>query len=112
MSKKKPLTAEIDRILLVSALRGEVGDIITTWTALGQLIDECKRLKSGDPNKDIWNDELANKRWLADKLRDEIISRLAELGNKKTGRINFYSVALWLKKIEKNADVYNAFMKK
>ena len=112
VSRKKRRIAATDRTLLVSSLRGEVGEIITTWTVMGHLIDESRCLKSGDLAKDVWNRALAFNRWLTDKMRDEIISRLSELGYRKAGRINFFSVATELNQFEKETAAFSAFMKK
>lgn len=112
MNRKKQRLSDIDRTLLVSSLRGEVGEIITTWTAMGHLIDECRRLKSGDLEKDVWNSALAFNRWLTDKMRDEIIARLSELGYRRSGLINFFSVTTELGQLEKESTAFSAFMKK
>jgi hypothetical protein len=74
-------------------------------------MDECRRLRSGDLSKDVWNRALGFNRWLTDKMRDEIISRLSELGYKKAGRINFFSVATELGQFEKETTAFTAFMK-
>ena len=102
----------IDITLLVSSLRGEVGEIITTWTAMRYLIDACRRLRSGDLAKDVWNSGLGFNRWLTDKMRDEIIARLSELGYRKAGRINFFSVTTELGQFEKETMAFTAFMKR
>jgi len=72
---------------LVSNLRGEVGEIITTWTMLRFLMTEERRLSSNDIASDMKNQNLAFISVLRDKMHDEIIARLSELANAKIGRL-------------------------
>ncbi len=75
---------------LVSNLRGEVGEIITTWTMLRFLMTEERRLSSNDIASDMKNQNLAFISVLRDKMHDEIIARLSELANAKIGRLTFH----------------------
>jgi len=111
MSRRKRCRDIHDLSLLVSTLRGEVGELITTWTVMGHLMDESRRMRSGDSSKDIWNDTLGFNRWLTDKLKDEIISRLSELGSRRAGRTNFFTVTTELRRFEKESVAFTDFMK-
>lgn len=77
---------------LVSNLRGEVGEIIVTWILLRDLMAQANQLRTDDPKADMENHAFCTRNILADKLRDEIVARLAELAEEKIGRLTFYFV--------------------
>lgn len=75
-------------------------------------MNKSLHLRTGDISKDIWNDELGLNRWLTDKLKDEIVARLSELGGTRVGRINFLTVTSELKQLEKETVAYSDLMKR
>ncbi len=54
--KLRVINTQLDN--LVSNLRGEVGEVITTWTMLRFLMAEERRLSSGDVATDMKNQNL------------------------------------------------------
>ena len=90
MTHEQLRIARTEPDVLVSNLRGEVGAAITTWVILRHFIAQADALRSPDPTKDIGNRDLAFLDILIQKLEDELIAKLAELGDEKIGRTNFY----------------------
>jgi hypothetical protein len=93
MGSEKLKVARTDANNLVANLRGEVGEVITTWLLMRHFMGQAARLASGDPGKDIANRDLLFMNLLADKLRDELIGRLSELAEAKVGQLTFYFAA-------------------
>ncbi|HKZ54401.1 MAG TPA: hypothetical protein VJ123_02895 [Anaerolineales bacterium] len=103
MASKKLRTHRTDTDNLVSNLRGEIGDIVTTWVLYRTVRAQAARQASGDLEKDLADRSLAALHMVADKLRDALIAQLSELGQKKVGRLNFYFAAIKLKAFEREA---------
>ncbi len=101
MTHEKLRIARTDRDVLVSNLRGEIGAAITTWLLLRHFMGQAAAMRSKDPRQDIGNRELSVLDILVDKLRDDLIAELVELGDEKIGRTNFYFTA---KKLQRHAD--------
>jgi hypothetical protein len=97
---------------LVSNLRGEVGEIISTWVMMRNFMVQANQLKTADYLKDLENPQLALLNTLIDKLEDEIISRLAELAEHKTGRLTFYFAHLKINALEKEVSDFTRFIRK
>ena len=90
MAHEQLRIARTDRDVLVSNLRGEVGSAITTWVMLRHFIAQAAGLRSPDPQQDIGKRDLAFLEILIQKLEDELVAKMAELGDEKIGRTNFY----------------------
>lgn len=71
-------------------------------------MSEASKLRSDDPRQIISNKDLAFLTILADKLQDDLVARLVELGDEKIGRTNFYFAA---RKLQKLADEASQFAK-
>jgi hypothetical protein len=71
--------------VLVSNLRGEVGEALTAWVLLRHFMASAKKLQT---------DDLAFLWLMRGKLENELIARLSELADKKVGRTNFYFASL------------------
>src|SRR5258705_8005600 len=97
---------------LVSNLRGEVGEIITTWTMLRFLMTEERRLCSNDIASDMKNQNLAFISVLRDKMHDEIIARLSELANAKIGRLTFHFASAKLNALHNEQDAFRRFVQR
>jgi hypothetical protein len=95
---------------LVSNLRGEVGDIVGTWVLLRQLMRESSRLSSSDPAKDFTDPALGFLGALEDKLEDEIVARLSELGERKIGRLTFHFAAVKLNAFGAEARAFSKYV--
>lgn len=99
-----------DSELIISSLRGEIGDIIETWTLYRDLEITCKFLKSGDLTTDSKNQELIKTQVLKKKLKDYIISALSELAEKKYGQITFAFACDKLNSYKKECNDYQQFI--
>lgn len=104
--------ARTDADNLVANLRGEVGEVITTWLLMRYFMGQAARLASGDPQKDIANRDLLFVNLLADKLRDELIGRLSELAESKVGQLTFYFAAKKLGKFAAETAGFTEFVVK
>jgi hypothetical protein len=111
MNHKKRI-ASTDLANLVSNLRGEVGEIIVTSIIMRHFIAEGARRSTEVLDDDMKNSSLSFINLLADKLRDELVGRLAELSYKKVGRLNFYFAVQKLGKFEADARAFGTYIKK
>ena len=84
MSRQKLRVKNTQLDNLVSNLRGEVGEIITSWVLLRHIMGSQRWLFSGDPGKDVANEGLAFVSMLREKLGDEIVPRLSELRSRRS----------------------------
>ena len=109
VSRQKLRAANTDLDNLVGNLRGEVGEVITTWVMMRHFMAESARLASGDPAKDLADRDLAFVNLLAEKLRNELVSRLSELAESKIGRLTFYFAARKLGRLEGGAAAFEAY---
>ena len=89
MSRKKLREQRTETDNLISNLRGEVGEILFTWILMKDLLAETGKYKSPNIMENMDNPRLNRLHILVDKLRDEIVSRLSELAERKIGRLNF-----------------------
>ena len=90
VSKQKLRIANTELDNLVSNLRGEVGEVITTWVMMRHFGVMGQRLSTDDLEADLANSELSIVFLLEDKLRDELVGRLSELAERKIGQLTFY----------------------
>jgi hypothetical protein len=110
VSREKLRIANTDLDNLVGNLRGEVGEVITTWIVMRQFMAQGAQLSSGVAARDINNRQLAFVGMLADKLRDELIGRLSELAEKKIGQLTFYFAARKLGVLETEVELFEDFV--
>ena len=110
MANKKLRLANTDADNLVSNLRGEIAEVVTTWTLLRRFIATGAKLSSGDPLKDWENPDLGFTYVLKDKLEDELVARLSELAEKKIGRLNFFFATEKLGKFQGDASLFSDFI--
>jgi hypothetical protein len=78
---------------LVSNLRGEIAEVVTTWLLMRRFMTSAASLQTDDVTKDFGNPDLAFLYVLKDKLEDELVARLSELAEGKIGCLNFYFAA-------------------
>jgi hypothetical protein len=104
------LRTELDN--LVSNLRGEVGEIIATWTMLRFLMTEERRLSTSDIAKDMLNHNLAFISTLRHKMHDETVARLSELADAKIGRLTFHFAATKLKALDTEKESFRRFIER
>ena len=84
---------------LISNLRGEVGEVVTSWVLLHHMMVGQREFSSNDIAKDTSNEQLSFVYMLSDKLSDEIVARLSELAEPKIGRLTFHFAAEKLGKL-------------
>jgi hypothetical protein len=110
MSRKRLRIKSTQTDNLIANLRGEVGEILSTWVMMRNLIVEANKLRSNDPGKDLENLRLSFLNCLVDKLGDEIVARLAELAEKKIGRLNFHFAATKLDRFAPETEAFARFI--
>ncbi|HEY3389391.1 MAG TPA: hypothetical protein VGK38_07465, partial [Prolixibacteraceae bacterium] len=101
-NKHKLHNTQLDN--LISNLRGEVGEIIITWKLFLRLRKNTRYLYSNDIEKDMRDQDIALLEILTDKLENEIVSRLSELGELEIGQLTFYFAQ---RKLENQVDISN-----
>jgi len=75
MSRKKIRAHQTDTGNLISNLRGEIGEIITSWVLYKDLMLGIHKIKSPDPSENINNPGMNRMFTLTDKLFDDIVAR-------------------------------------
>ena len=112
MGNEKLKIARTDANNLVSNLRGEVGEVITTWLLMRNFMGMAAQARSEDLEKDFQSRNLQFLRLMEEKLRDELVARLAELAEAKVGQLTFYFAARKLNVLMSEADSFSEFIRK
>lgn len=99
---------EIDN--LISNLRAEVGEIVESWILMREIFHTSKKYRTGDLDKDFRSPDYLKMLRIIDKFKNDIISRLSELAEKKTGQINFDFASRRLNVLEKETESYQRFI--
>lgn len=110
MTHEKLRISKTNQDVLIANVRCQVGESITTWVMLRHALAHAATIRSPDPTKDIDNRELAFLDILAQKLQDELIAKLAELGDEKIGRSNFYFAAVKLNTLSDEMRKFSKFI--
>ena len=97
---------------LIDNLRGEVGEVISTWVMMRSLMAQEADLQAENPDKAIDDPQLVMLHALTEKLEDEIIARLSELAETKVGRLNFHFAHLKLNALEKECAQFDRFIER
>jgi len=108
--KLRIINTELDN--LVANLRGEVGEVITSWTVLRYLMAEERRLSSTDIAADLKNQNLIFISLLRQKMHDEIVARLSELSTAKIGRLTFHFASAKLNALHAEEDSFRRFIQR
>lgn len=110
MSREKLRIHNTDLDNLVSNLRGEVGEIISSWGLMHDLLTQA-RLRRAELNVDELRDQQINTLYaLADKLEDGVVARLSELAEPKIGRLTFHFASQKLRRFESEAGGFQRFI--
>jgi hypothetical protein len=110
MSREKLRVVNTQLDNLISNLRGEVGEIITSWVLLRYMMARERELMSEDIAKDLANQDLVFVGLLRNKLADEIVGRLSELAEAKVGRLTFHFASTKVSKLGEEVERYRAFI--
>lgn len=110
MSRKKLRIHRTQLDNLISNLRGEVGEVISTWVLWRNIQAMTEERSSSDINKDFSDRGLITLSVLANKLYDEMIARLSELAEDKVGRLNFHFAAKKLNALHSEAMKFSNFI--
>jgi hypothetical protein len=110
MSRNKTRIKNTDFDNLVSNLRGEIGENISSWVLMRKLKVQARHLKTDNISQDMNNNELNSLYSLIDKLENEIIASLSELSEKKVGQLTFYFVQEKLCLFKEEVDEYVKFI--
>jgi hypothetical protein len=89
MSNKKLKLHQTNLDHLISNLRGEVGEVIVTWTLWRSLRAQANGLRAPDLKADMSDRQLVVLDLLSGKLHDELVARLSELSERKIGQLTF-----------------------
>jgi len=95
---------------LISNLRGEIGEVVTSWVLLRHMMARERELGSDDIAKDMANENLTFVCMLRNKLSDDIIARLSELAQPKTGRLTFHFAAEKLGRLDAEVRAFRNFI--
>jgi hypothetical protein len=112
MGNKKLRVINTETDNLVSNLRGEIAEVVTTWVLMRQFMASAAGLQADDVKKDIGNPDLSFLYVLKHKLEDELVARLSELAEEKIGRLNFYFAAEKLGKFHSEAADFSRYVEK
>lgn len=110
MGDNKLKIARTDANNLISNLRGEVGEVITTWLLMRHFMNAGVRLASEDIHKDLESRDLLSVNLLTDKLRDELVGRLSELAEEKVGQVTFHFAARKLGRFDDDARMFTKYI--
>lgn len=108
MAKSVFKKTDIDN--LIGTLRGEVGEIIESWTLMRDFYVLSAKLQTDNIQEDLKNTDLNRVNIIKSKFQDEIISRLSELGYKVYGRVNFHFAADKLKILQNEVKEFEDFL--
>jgi hypothetical protein len=86
--------------------------VITSWVMLRHFMSQARETRTADPAENLRNRSLAFLDILVQKLSDEVIARLAELGEEKVGRTNFYFACQKLNACLDEASQFSALVSK
>jgi hypothetical protein len=111
VTNKKILLAKTDIDNLSGNLRGEVGEVITSWVLLRHFMAAGRALKSADGlEADMKNTRLQMAQVLEQKLNDEIVGRLSELAERKIGQLTFYFASQKLNFLSIETDAFEQYI--
>jgi hypothetical protein len=90
VSRQKLRVTQTPSEKIASDLRGEVGEVVTSWIMWRWTLARLHELQTDDFAADLRDPNHNILSLLASRLRDDLVARLAELSEKKIGRVNFH----------------------
>jgi len=112
MSRQKMRVYHTDLDNLVSNLRGEIGEIVFSWTLMRELLTQARQRRCESGVNELSDPQLNTLHALADKLEDEVIARLSELAERKIGRLTFYFASEKLQSFEAEVQAFQQFIER
>src|SRR5438094_939025 len=110
MSTRKIRTAKTPKDVLLTNLRGEVGEVITTWILMRSIEGQATTLRTDDLRADLQNQQLQMLHLIADKLFDEIVARLSELAEPSSAQLTFEAASLKFQVYGGNVAAFRSFI--
>jgi hypothetical protein len=110
MANNKLTLANADVEALQSNLRGEVGEIITTWLLMRHFIASGIQLRTEKSEPDLTDKREQFAHLMSDKLGDELVGRLSELAEKKIGQLTFHFAAMKIDALHKEVEAFEQFV--
>ncbi|MFC5683815.1 hypothetical protein ACYE2N_01610 [Flavobacterium sp. MAHUQ-51] len=107
----KKIIQDTEPEVLISNLRAEVGDLIDSWILYRHFKVQSSQLQTNDIIADSNNKELNFLYVVTSKFKDDIIARLAELGDQKVGQLTFHFAYRKFKALEADVNKYENFIK-
>jgi hypothetical protein len=96
----------------VSTLRGEIGEVVTTWILWRMYRIQELRQQTSDLDADTRDLGLRLLGIVIARLRDDITARLSELGEEKLHRVNFHVLALKEPRFQSVAAEFTQFVRR
>lgn len=109
---KKERIIQTDEDIIVSNLRCEVGEIVESWILWREFIIIKDKIRPEGLKALIENKEFNRIKIIAEKFKDDIISRLSELSEEKVGQITFHFAAKKFNILESEIMEFRKFIKK
>jgi len=107
----KKTIKDTDPDVLISHLRAEIGDLIDSWILYRHFKLASQKLQTDDVYADTQNKNLNFLYLVTGKFRDDIIARVAELGDKKVGQLTFHFAFRKFKTLETEVNSFEQFVK-
>jgi hypothetical protein len=107
----KKTIKDTDPAVLISHLRAEIGDLIDSWILFRHFKLASQKLQTDDIYSDTQNENLNFLYLVTGKFRDDLIARIAELGDKKVGQLTFHFACRKFKILETEVDMFERFVK-
>lgn len=107
----KKIIKDTDPDVLVSHLRAEIGYIIDSWILYRHYKLASQQLQTADISADMKNPNLNLCYLVLEKFRNDIISRVAEVADKKVGQLTFHFLSRKLKALSQETEIFEKFVK-
>lgn len=95
---------------LIGNLRGEVGEAITNWIILRQLISSANHLQTDDVLEDMKNQSLSFINAVRDRISNDLVLTLAELSEQKIGQTTFFFASEKLGALQDEVQAFRRFI--
>lgn len=111
MSRRKLRIYKTALEVIIGHLRCEVGEAITTWLLYRHFWLEYQRRLPSEVGSEIGDPDLTFLNVLLHKLEDDLLAVIAELGERRIGRANFYFATEKLGELREAAKHYSSYVR-